>query len=171
MAKFLVASLPREERRAGLALPGRHRMAGVTLRLLVRDRNSSSLKVSYPWGGGWSALLCSWTVSWAAAQTTDIQLGITDHDGPLRRSNPESEPFLILGFCCSPEAGDPVAERRFWRLALCLLKLRLLYIIPWTQQRKDLSPLSPLSPLLYLLTCLSIVPAPLCFSTFSTSVS
>lgn len=85
------------------------------------------------------------------AWTTDISTasgGITDHDGEMRRSVPESELFLISGLLCGPEPGNPVTGRRFGGLGLCLHELRLLYIIPWTQQGKDHMSTSTLS-----LTC------------------
>lgn len=116
--------------------------------------------------------------SGAPARTADTNTasgGITDHDGPLRKSNPESESFLILGFCCSPEPGDPMARRRFGGLGLCLYKLRLLYIVPWTQQGKDNMLTSALSLTCHPchISCSASLHSTyaLCFSTFSTCVS
>lgn len=102
--------------------------------------------------------------SGAPAWTTDTNTalgGITDHDGPLRRSNPESEPFLIVGFYCGPESGDPVAGAGFggW-VCVCVSSGLLLIVngpVDPTGQRQhfDLRPLSHLSLLSHLPVCLS----------------
>lgn len=59
----------------------------------------------------------------AAVWTTDTNMasrGIAGHSGPLRGFNPESELFLISGFCCCP----PVVRWLVPDLSLCLLNLQ-----------------------------------------------
>lgn len=68
--------------------------------------------------GTWAS---SW--SWIAAWTTDSNMassGVTDHSGPSRRSDPETEPFIISASVVAQSEskgiiaqmqGDPTAGR------------------------------------------------------------
>lgn len=88
-----------------------------------------------------------WISDFKVAWTTDnntTSCGVLDHGGPLRESNPESEPFLISGLHLCPDPGPSLGwlGGRFQGLSLYIILLT-----PAGQwQHVDLSPLSHLSP-------------------------
>lgn len=70
----------------------------------------------------------------AAAQTpTRDSSGIAGHNGPSRKSNPESEPFFILSLNhCSEPGGVPKWGSRFGGRVCVWFSSRLVYTIPLT---------------------------------------
>lgn len=68
--------------------------------------------------------------------------GCMDHCSLLRRSNPKSEPFLILGLHRADSKGDPAAGLCVWGLSLHLWKLQAATLTPQDSIWQWLVPLS-----------------------------
>lgn len=117
---------------------------------------------------------------WASSMdhTKMASCGIANHGGPLRRSNAESQTFLILDlYCCLEPGGSLLLSGRLGDWVCVCLSSRLLYTIPlphpavptgWMTACRPESSLSPMTTIASPALPLSLA---LFFSIFSTCPS
>lgn len=116
--------------------------------LRTSPRHQTGGSIEGTWSHGSQAPSGSGTAAW----TTDSHMtsgGIKDHGGPLRRSNPDGEPFLIMVLHCCPEPGEITWPGiRLWGCVCICIGGRLLYTI-----------LPSLLSIIYLLIVVTLAPA------------